>query len=423
MSGHSVSSARVLDGTPGPAGLDRIARRIVRARLAALEYGRLTVRESATEVVYGDAEDEAGLSATLTISDPRFYSDIAFGGAIGAAEAFIRGYWSCDDLTKVVRIMVRNRHVLEQMERGAASLVRPLRRILHWINQNTRKGSRRNISAHYDLGNDFFGLWLDDSMMYSSALFADRDTTLEAASVAKLERACRWLDLGPGDSVMEIGTGWGGFAVHAAKNYGCHVTTTTISRQQYEFARDRVEREGLADRVTLLTTDYRDLEGQFDKLVSIEMFEAVGHENHGTFFRKCRELLKPDGAMFLQAITIGEQRYEQAKKSVDFIQRYIFPGGSLASLSAISGIVARETDMRISHLTDIGAHYALTLNHWRRRFFASLEQVRALGYSEEFVRLWQYYLSYCEGAFIERAIGDVQLLIEMPLSRRSPVAG
>lgn len=423
MSGHSVSSARVPDGTPGAAGLDRIARRLVRARLEALVWGKLTVRESGTEIVYGDSTGSAELCATLTIHDPRFFGDVAFGGSIGAAEAFIRGYWSCDDLTTVVRILVRNSHVLEQMEQGAARLVQPLRRLLHRINQNTRKGSRRNISAHYDLGNDFFALWLDDGMMYSSALFADPEATLEAASVAKLERACRWLELGPEDSIMEIGTGWGGFAVHAAKNFGCHVTTTTLSKAQFEYARERVEREGLTDRITLLMTDYRDLEGSFDKLVSIEMFEAVGHEYHGAFFRKCRELLKPDGAMFLQTITIGEQRYRQARKSVDFIQRYVFPGGALASISAIADTIARETDMRISHLADIGAHYALTLNHWRRRFFAELEQVRALGYGEEFVRLWHYYLSYCEGAFIERAIGDVQMLIEMPLSRRRPVSG
>lgn len=413
----SIDSPEFIRSSAKPAGLDKLARRLVHSRLENIETGQIVISENGGHATYGGATGEGSLTARLHIDDPRFYRDIAFGGAIGAGEAYMQGYWSCTDLTAMLRIFLQNRDALQKVDSGAARLSRPIQKLMHFFNRNTQKGSRRNIAAHYDLGNDFYRLWLDSSMMYSGAYFDSPDTTLAEASTAKLDRICRKLDLSPGDAVIEIGTGWGGFAIHAAKKYGCHVTTTTISKQQHEFAEKAVREAGLEDRITLLFDDYRELEGRYDKLVSIEMIEAVGHEFHATFFRKCCELLKPDGQMLLQAITIADQRYDQYKTDVDFIKRYIFPGGCLTSVTDMSGTMTRHTDMRVIHLEDIGPHYATTLRHWHDRFFERIDDVRALGYSEAFVRMWQYYLCYCESAFIERAIGTVQMLIMRPDAR------
>jgi cyclopropane-fatty-acyl-phospholipid synthase len=314
-----------------------------------------------------------------------------------------------------MRVLLRNRGALEGLETGMARIAAPAQRVLHWLNRNTRAGSRRNIAAHYDLGNDFFALWLDESMMYSAAMFEAPDATLEEAQSAKLAAICRKLSLRATDRVLEIGTGWGGFALHAARTTGCQITTVTISREQYELARARVRQAGLAERVDVRLLDYRDLDpavhGRFDKLVSIEMIEAVGHEYQPVLLRKCAEMLKPDGAMLLQAITIADAEYERARRSVDFIQRYIFPGSCLTSVTNMSAVLTRHTDLRIAHLEDIGFHYATTLAHWRARFHARLADVRAQGYPESFIRMWDYYFCYCEAGFIERAIGDVQLLL------------
>ena len=423
MNELSLTSPRFLEGTPKPSGLDRLARRQVLSRLSSIEHGQLTLREGDRATTFGSNAAGEDLHADITVNDPRFYSDVAFAGSIGAGEAFIRGYWETPHLTEVVRILLRNRQVLASLETGLARLTRPLQKAFHWLNQNSRQGSRRNISAHYDIGNDFFSLWLDENMMYSSAVFDRSDMTLEQASTAKLERICRKLGLEPGDRVLEIGTGWGGFAIHAATHYGCHVTTTTISREQYELARARVAEAGLEDRISLLMRDYRDLDGEFDKLVSIEMIEAVGHRNFGRFFDTCSRLLTREGLMCLQSITIADQRYPGALRSVDFIQRYIFPGGCLPSVTALTDTLTRHSDMRVVHAEDIGPHYATTIAHWRERFLAQLDAVRKLGYTDEFLRLWKYYLGYCEGAFIERAIGNVQLLIAKPFNRRAPYPG
>ena len=401
--------------------LDGVAERAVRSRLAALAHGALTLADASGVETYGNRTSRCPLSATVHVHDPRFYSEIAFGGSIGAGEAYMQGYWSTGDLTALMRILLQNRHVLDGMETGWARLVTPLQKALHWAARNTRSGSRRNIQAHYDLGNDFFQLFLDPTLMYSSAVFERADMTLEEASTAKLDRICRKLDLKPTDRVMEIGTGWGGFAMHAARHYGCHVTTTTISPAQHALAKSRIAAAGLSDRIELLLTDYRDLTGQYDKLVSIEMIEAVGHQFYDTYFRKCSELLKPEGAMLLQAITIADQRYESAKRSVDFIQRYIFPGSCIPSVTAISQAVARVTDMRLYHLEDIGPHYAITLQRWRETCEAKVDQMRALGYPETFIRMWMFYMCYCEGGFIERVIGDVQMLLVKPQARLEPV--
>ncbi|MDH3349913.1 MAG: cyclopropane-fatty-acyl-phospholipid synthase family protein [Gammaproteobacteria bacterium] len=417
----SIDSPKFMREAAKPAGLDRLARRLVLSRLENIQTGQLVISENGRQTTFGQPIDETPLTAQVCVHHPQFYRNIAFGGSIGAGESYIHGYWTCDDLSNLLRIMLRNRDVLESVDSGTALFTRPLQRLLHFFNRNTQAGSRRNVAAHYDLGNDFYRLWLDQKMMYSSAYFESPDATLEDASTAKLERICKKLDLSPGDSVIEIGTGWGGFAIHAARHYGCHVTTTTISKQQFEFAQEAVRAAGLEDRVTLLFEDYRQLQGSYDKLVSIEMIEAVGHEFHATFFRKCCELLKPDGQMLLQAITIADQRYDEYKTGVDFIKRYIFPGGCLTSVTDMARTMTEQTDMRVIHLEDIGPHYATTLRRWHDRFFAQIDMVRQLGYSEEFVRMWQFYLCYCESAFIERVIGTVHMLIMRPGARRDSI--
>jgi len=312
--------------------------------------------------------------------------------------------------------------VLDSLEGGFARLTAPVRKALHAIRRNTRSGSRKNIAAHYDLGNEFFRLFLDETMMYSSATFARPDMSLHDAQLARLDGICRKLDLRPGEHIVEIGTGWGGFALHAAQRYGCKVTTTTISQEQYRLARERVSQAGLDGQIEVLCADYRDLSGTYDKLVSIEMIEAIGHQYFDAYFAQCSRLLKSHGAMLLQAITIADQRYESAKRSVDFIQRYIFPGSCLPSVGALSASIARASDMRVFHLEDIGPHYARTLHEWRRNLLANLPAVRALGYDDAFIRMWEFYFCYCEGGFAERVVGDVQMLLVKPGNRRPAIA-
>ncbi len=405
--------------TPKPHALDGLARRAVRARLAGVRHGRITVVDGPEREVYGERTERCALEATVHVTDPRFWNELAFGGSIGAGEAYMQGYWRTDDLTALVRILLCNRAVLDGMETGLARLTAPLQKALHWLHRNTRAGSRRNIAAHYDLGNEFFKLFLDPTMMYSSAVFERSDMTLEEAQCARLKRICEKLDLQSTDHLLEIGTGWGGMAIYAAQHYGCRVTTTTISREQFELARERIAAAGLADRVTLMLEDYRELQGRYDKLVSIEMIEAVGHHFYDTYFRQCGRLLKDDGLMLLQAITIADHRYERARKSVDFIQRHIFPGSTIPSTSVMLGSIARTTDMTLTHLEDIGRHYAITLRHWREKLLSNVDAVRTLGYPESFIRMWEFYFCYCEGGFEERAIGDVHTLLAKPDHRRA----
>ncbi|MGQ0810826.1 MAG: class I SAM-dependent methyltransferase [Nitrospiraceae bacterium] len=400
----------------------RIARGLLFARLKALKQGVITVVEGDARISFGSLETPGALKATIIVHDPACYVDMAFGGTIAVGESYSRGQWSSDDLTTVVRIFVLNREVLDGMDHGWATMIAPLQRMLYRLRRNTRTGSRRNIAAHYDLGNEFFGLILDKTMMYSCAFFNHADATLKDASVAKLDRICRKLRLSSEDHLLEIGTGWGGFAVHAAVHYGCHVTTTTISRKQYEYAVRLVADKGVADRVTVLLKDYRDLHKLgtvFDKIVSIEMIEAVGHQFYDAYFTACSNLLKPTGMMLLQAITIEDRLYERAARSVDFIQRHIFPGSCIPSIGAMCRAVSRTTDFSLFHLEDIGAHYAPTLREWRRGLMANVGQIRQLGFSEEFVRLWDYYFCYCEGGFIERSISNVHMLFVKPLYRVS----
>jgi cyclopropane-fatty-acyl-phospholipid synthase len=399
---------------PDTAGL---AERLVRRRLAAIRDGLLVVDDGDGVRSFGAPSARCPLVATVRVHDRRFYGEVAWGGSVGAGEAYMLGYWSADDLTVAMRILLCNRDALDGLEAGLAALSAPARKVMHWAARNTRDGSRRNIGAHYDLGNDFFARFLDPTMMYSSAVFERPDMTLQEASIAKLDRICQRLRLGAADHVLEIGTGWGGFALHAAQHYGCRVTTTTISEQQYQLATERVISAGLQQRITVLRQDYRDLTGRYDKLVSIEMIEAVGHEYLGTFFAKCAGLLKDNGAMLLQAITIDDRRYDSARRSVDFIRKHIFPGSCIPSVSALTSAAARASDLRLLHLDDIGSHYARTLALWRENLRRAAGDLSALGHSAEFLRKWEFYFCYCEAGFAERALGDVQALFVKPDAR------
>ncbi|MGQ0800271.1 MAG: class I SAM-dependent methyltransferase [Pseudomarimonas sp.] len=400
--------------------LDRVLRRRLLDQLGALRDCELRVEDGMGRISLGTpcTNPLHTLRASLRIHNVGFYRAAAANGSVGAAEAFMDGHWSCDDLVALVRILVRNRGLLDSMETGSARFGGWLMRGLEALRRNTRRGSARNIAAHYDLGNELFELFLDPSMMYSSAIFADANESLEVASVRKLDRICQKLALNADSEVVEIGTGWGGFATHAARHYGSKITTTTISREQHDLAAQRVQKAGLGERITLLLKDYRDLDGTFDRLVSIEMIEAIGHQYLDTYFNKVGGLLKEDGLALIQAITIEDHRYQQALNSVDFIKRHIFPGSFIPSVSAMLNASARSSDMRLIDLEDIGPSYALTLNHWRRRFLAQREQVAALGYPKRFERMWEFYLAYCEGGFIERSIGNVQMLLTRPGARR-----
>ncbi len=404
--------------------LDRLLRGRLIASLKGLHGRPLRIVDTLGSVVAG-SELEGSKPLTIFIDDPAFYRAVAANGSVGAAEAYMDGLWRCDDLVGLVQILVRNRDLLDRMETGMARLGGLAMRGLHALRRNTREGARRNVAAHYDLGNDFFELFLSPDLMYSSAMFADAtDDTLERASFRKLDRICQKLRLHEHDRVVEVGTGWGGFALHAARHYGCHVTTTTISREQHVLASSRIAEAGLQQQVTLLLEDYRDLSGTFDKLVSIEMVEAIGAAQLETYFAKIGSLLKPDGLALVQAITIEDHRYAQALDSVDFIKRHVFPGSFIPSIAAMIAAKSRSSDMALTHLEDFGSSYARTLSAWRERFLARLPEVRAQGHDERFIRMWEFYLAYCEGGFRERSIGVAQLLLAKPGSRHAEfVAG
>jgi len=371
--------------------------------------GRLDLEVDGRVLVLGEPDSE--LRARVHIRDARAFRAGLLHGEIGLGEAFMAGWWETDDLVAVVRIAVRNMAAFDQGGGFLASLGKAANRLLHRRRRNHVEGSRRNIGHHYDLGNAFYQLWLDPTLAYSCAVFERADQSLEEAQRAKFDLICRKLQLGPGDHLLEIGTGWGGFALHAARSCGCRVTTTTISRQQFEYARDLFQREGLTERIDLRLEDYRQLEGQFDKAVSIEMFEAVGLEFYDTYFSAVERLLKPGGRFLLQTITMNEQRFADYIRQSDWIQKHIFPGAELASVSRMVASIGRCTRMNLHHLEDIGLHYAHTLHAWRESFRARLDEVRGQGFDESFIRMWDYYLAYCEGAFAERYIGDAQLLL------------
>ena len=379
-------------------------------RLERIRGGRLDLRlPDGTRCSFGDGS--SGLEAAVHVHDASVFQRALFGGDIAFGETYAEGLWSSPDLASVTRLAVRNMAAFEGGARLFSALGRWADLVRHRIRRNSVRGSRGNIRYHYDLGEDFYALFLDPSLTYSCAIFDPPGLSLEDAQREKLDRIVRALELGPGDHLLEIGTGWGALAVHAAARCGCRVTTTTISRSQYDFARRRIESEGLAGRVTLLFEDYRRLSGRFDKAVSIEMFEAVGLRYYDDYFGAVDRLLAPGGAMLLQTIWMNEARFERYRRQPDFIQRHIFPGSELASLSEIERSLARSTRMAVAAKDEIGHHYTTTLSAWRQRFLANRDRVRALGFPESFVRMWEYYLAYCEGGFAEGYIGDAQLLL------------
>ena len=393
---------------------DALARAGVGAVLGRVSSGHIDVVEGSRERGYGPADAE--LRATLTINDPAAWRG-PLRGSVGLGEGYVEGLWETDDLVALIQIAARELQGMDGI-RGAVARPRGLwHRVRGLVPENTRPGARRNISAHYDLGNDLFAAFLDERMMYSCAYFAEDTTSLEGAQLAKLDRICDQLRLGPENHLLEIGTGWGGLAIHAARRSGCRVTTTTISREQFELARRRVREAGLSDQVTVLLQDYRDLEGHFDRLVSVEMIEAVGWQYFDDFFRRCDQLLTDDGLMLLQAITIDDRIYEIEKGARSFANTHVFPGGCLPSQGLIAGSLERVTSMKQVWVDDITAHYPPTLAAWRERFFAAWERLRERGYDERFRRLWDFYLSSSEAGFRERRIGDVQALFAKPRAR------
>lgn len=417
MAETPLSSSTRLDVTArrSPGVLNQLARRLILGTFKHLREGTLTIEDG--EHTYHFEGLEPGPHAHIRVIDSDAWSDVAFRGSIGAGEAYMAGFWTTPSLPDVTRLFVANTHLTDRMETGVTRAFSAMIRGMHWLNRNTLTGSKRNIEAHYDLGNDLFQTFLDPTLMYSSALYPSSDTALHQASIAKLDHICQKLDLSATDHVLEIGTGWGGFALHAATHYGCRVTTTTISEEQFAHTNAQVAASGLADRITVLKQDYRALTGQYDKLVSIEMIEAVGHQFLDTYIKTLSERLKPTGLALIQAITIVEHRYQLAVQSVDFIKRYIFPGGFLPSIGAIMKSMGKTSDLRLLHLEDFASHYARTLADWRTRFNARREDVRALGYDERFCRMWEFYLAYCEGGFAERQLGLAQLLLAKPKAR------
>ena len=421
MENMNTSANRIANSQETASLASRVARSLVIQQLRQLGEGTLTIREPGMDdLVFGDG-NTGHQPAELIVHDQSTWRDLLTGGSVGAAEAYVAGDWSSPDLVALLRFFTRNIDRMNEFEDKFSWITKPALKGLHWLNRNTKDGSRKNISAHYDLGNDLFETFLDPTMMYSSAIYPSAESTLEEAAVHKLDTICQKLDLQPGDRVIEIGTGWGGFAIHAAKHYGCHVTTTTISKEQLELAQERVRAEGLEDSITLLFDDYRDLAGQFDKLVSIEMIEAVGPQFLDSYFSQINALLKPDGLALVQAINMPEQRYQRALKNVDFIQRFIFPGSFIPSFGAILESVRNESNLVLTHSEDTGFHYARTLRDWCDRFMANREQLESMGYDQAFRKLWHFYFAYCEAGFRERAIGVSQLVFAKPGNKRQNI--
>jgi cyclopropane-fatty-acyl-phospholipid synthase len=385
---------------------DTWAARLIRAQLSRIGDGHLTITDPWGTWHFGRP---SALGARIVVHAPDVYRRVLVGGTLAAARAYRGGDWSADDAAAVCRIFCRNAHLIDGIDDGWARLTRPWNKLVHRMRPNSRTGSRRNIRAHYDLGNDFFRLFLDDTMSYSCGIFERPNSTMREASIAKMDRICRTLDLQPSDHLVEIGSGWGGLAIHAARHYGCRVTTATVSKAQHALAVERVREAGVGDRVTVLLSDYRDLTGRYDKLVSVEMIEAVGHEYLGAYFETCGRLLEPGGLMLIQAITVPDEHYDKHRRSVDFIQQDIFPGSSIPSIAAMREAMA-STDLEIVEIFDITPHYAETLRRWRAAFMSKLDEVRALGLSDDFIRMWEYYLAYTEAGFEERLTGDAQIL-------------
>ena len=396
--------------------MNHLYKKIIHQRLSQIKDAHIIIKDGKSINKFGKP---GNLSAKINILDIVFYKNIILGGTIGASESFIRGEWSSPNLTNVIRVLARNTEAQDKLENLFTLLFQPFLKVMHKLNENSVRGSKKNISRHYDLSNDFFSLFLDKNMMYSSAIYKSRKTSLEDASTNKLDVICKKLNLKKTDHVIEIGTGWGGFAIYAAKNYGCKVTTTTISIEQYKFAKQKIKEAGLGKKIKVLLKDYRLLKGQYDKLVSIEMIEAVGYQFYDEYFKIIGQLLKNDGEALIQAITIKDQRYSKAIQSVDFIQKYIFPGSCIPSITAIQNSLTSSTDLVINDIRDIGHHYARTLADWRKRFLKNKQEIRKLGFDDKFLRMWLFYFAYCEGGFEEKVISDIHLHITKPGYRNS----
>ncbi len=400
--------------------MERLFRGKVRHLLAGIQNGELILQESQVTEKFGTGAAD-GLKAQIAVHSPAFYRRVALGGTIAAAESYMDGEWETDNLTKVIQLMIRNGRLLGSLEGVANWLFQPLLRWWHAWRDNSHRGSKRNIAAHYDLGNDFFATFLDSTMAYSSGVYATPCTTLAEAQTAKFDRLCKKLSLQPSDHLVEIGCGWGGLAIHAAQNYGCRVTGITISQEQFALATERVKAAGLTGQVEILLTDYRQMQGQYDKLVSVEMIEAVGHKHLPEYFATCSKLLKPNGVMALQGITIADRLYASYCRGVDFIQRYIFPGGHLPCTQAIMSSVASSTDLTLAHQENLPQHYARTLADWNQLFQAAKPQLRQMNLPEEFLRMWEFYFCYCEAGFREEQLGLVQMVFTKPQGRVNPV--
>lgn len=389
---------------------EALSKKIFLNLLNLLQYGTIQVHDGDEQHVFGNTQALNEHRVTITITDPRAYKTIVLGGSVGAGKSYIEGYWYSDDLQKLIALFIKNESLFTKIESPFARCLSWVRTVSYKLNLNTVRRAKDNILAHYDLGNDFFRLMLDPSMMYSCALYEPPGISLEEAAEKKIQRICDRLALKPGDHVLEIGTGWGGFAIYAVQTYGCTITTTTISDKQYAYVKDKIKQLGLENQITLLNQDYRKLEGQYDKLVSIEMIEAVGHKYIGAFFNKCNQLLKPGGLFFLQSIVINDQAYEAAKNEVDFIKKYIFPGGCLPSIYSLSNAVSSQTSMQLLSLEDIGKHYVVTLNDWHSKLIATKSEIMAQGFNESFLRMWQFYFCYCAAGFESHYISNIHAL-------------
>lgn len=421
MSSSIIPASRSLPAADRPGLADRACRQLLFDQLGRVANARITLLDRGERRCFGRPSADTDPHCTITVHHPRFYRDAVLGGHLGAAEGYVHGLWDCDDLTALVRVFARNLSLSDDMDRLSVRIGGAILSLVHHLKRNTLTGSRSNIAAHYDLGNDFFELLLDPTLCYSCAVFDSPETALVDAQVAKLDRLIDKLGLTPDQHLLEIGTGWGALAVRAAKRTGCRVTTTTLSQQQHDHAARLIAEHGLGDRVELLLRDYRELDGRYDKLVSVEMIEAVGHQFYGQFFERCGALLKPTGRGVIQTITIPDQRYDAARKCVDFIKKYVFPGSCIPAMGVLQREMTRSSDLQVTHFEELGPHYATTIRHWADNLHRSRDRVLERGYPRELIRLWEFYLAYCEGGFIERNIGLAQFEIRRPGCTDAPL--
>ena len=392
--------------------LSTIFKSMILKRFNNIQYGHIQLNDEKEIYSFGNPKSKS--TVEVNVLSPDFYVLLGSGGLLGAAEAYTAGFWKANDLVNLIRIVYRNKDAMSKLDFGWSIITKPINLFLHWMRKNSLSGSKQNILAHYDLSNNFYQLWLDETMTYSCGYFKNKSSTMKDASIEKLDRICRKINIKPEDSILEIGTGWGSFAIHAAKNYGCNITTTTISNAQYKIAKERIQQAGLEKKITLLKNDYRNLSGHFDKIVSIEMIEAVGHQFVPLYMKKVSSLLKNDGLFAMQGITYNDQTFDKYKGSVDFIKKYVFPGSCLISVSQITNVMKEYTDLSLAHLEDITMHYATTLKIWRTKFLEELDAIRKLGFSNEFINMWEFYFVYCEAGFRERNIGDYQFVFSKP---------